>query len=157
MKVLRFLAVFLTVSVVVTVAAITASFVFWSFLPVQPGTVTALVTLFLVAPGIGIAAGIWMAIKAGQQKPGGRFPGSDHGDHAGRWLLAGLAALVGGFAGYGACKAAIDLVYTDRWSDPGSAPALLPVAPPLAGAGLAIVLVMLVILPGILRAKGRGG
>lgn len=113
MKVLRFLAVFLTVSVVVTVAAITASFVFWSFLPVQPGTVTALVTLFLVAPGIGIAAGIWMAIKAGQQKPGGRFP--------------------------------------------GSAPAWLPVAPPLAGAGLAIVLVMLVILPGTPRAKGRGG
>jgi hypothetical protein len=148
LKVLRFLAVFLTVSVIVTVAVVTASFVFWSFVPVQPGTAMALVTLFLVAPGTGIAAGIWMAIKAGQQQAGIRL-GSGERDQAGRVLIGGLAAIVGGFAGYGACKAAIDLIYTDRWSDPASAPDWLPVAPPLAGLGLAVILALLVILPGI--------
>ena len=144
---------FLTVSVIVTVAAVTASFVFWSFVPVQPGTATALVTLFLVAPGTGIAAGIWMAIKAGQQRPG-VWPSSGKSDHAWRFLMAGLAALVGAFAGYGACKAAIDLTYTDRWSNPDTAPSWLPVAPYLAAAVLALVLAVLVLIRGS-RPRGR--
>jgi hypothetical protein len=154
LKVLRFLAVFLAVSVIVTVAAITASFVFWSFLSVQPGTVTALATLFLVAPGIGIAAGLWMAINGVRRQTGDQFSGAGEKEYGGRGLRAGLAALVGGFAGYGACKAAIDLTYTDRWSDPLSAPAWLPIAPPLAGFGLAVFLALLVLLPGIRQGNG---
>lgn len=157
MKVLRFLAVFLAVSIIVTVAAVTASFVFWSFLPVQPGTVTALVTLFLVAPGIGIAAGVWMAVKTGKAQPGDRSYGPGKQDQVGPWPLAVAAALVGGFAGFGASKAVIDLTYVDRWSDPAPAPAWLPVAPPLTGLGLAVLLALLVLgqRNGVRRGKVR--
>jgi hypothetical protein len=57
-KALRFLVVFLAVTVTVTVAALTAFFIFWSVVPAQPGTATALAMLFLVAPGVGIASGL---------------------------------------------------------------------------------------------------
>lgn len=64
MKALRFLGVFLVVSIATTVAAVTALFTIWSFISVQPGTATALGMLFLFAPGLGIAAGLVAAVRA---------------------------------------------------------------------------------------------
>jgi hypothetical protein len=144
-KALVFAAVFLLVTVVVTAAALTGMFMFWSVAPVQPGTATALAMLFLVAPGLGIAAGVMAAIRAvsGPRPLGGV---------RGKWLMAGLAAVVGGLAGYGASMAAIDLTYTERWTDPGTAPDWLPVAPPVAGAIMAVLLGWLSLL-----FAGRGG
>ncbi len=145
LKAIRFLAVFVAVSAIVTVAAITATFMIWSFLSVRPGTVTALTMLFLIAPGTGIAAGMAMAIKAVRQPP--QIGASGQVSEAALPVLmrAGLAAIVGGLAGYGACLAAIDLTYTDRWSNPGSAPSWLPAAPFLAAAILALLLALLVL------------
>lgn len=154
LKAIRFLAVFVAVSAIVTVAAITATFMIWSFLSVRPGTVTALTMLFLIAPGTGIAAGIAMAVKAVRQPPqiGASGPVSDAALPV--LMRAGLAAIVGGLAGYGACLAAIDLTYTDRWSNPGSAPSWLPAAPFLAAAILALLLALLVLGYGS-RSRGR--
>lgn len=146
MKAIRFVAIFLAVSAIVTVAALTATFMIWSVLPVPPGTVTALAMLFVIAPAAGIAAGIANAVKAvkngSQRSDSGVVP-------APAWpvlLRAAVAAIVGGLAGYGACLATIDLTYTDRWSNPGSAPSWLPVAPYLAAAALALMLALLVLI-----------
>ena len=137
MKALRFLVVFLAVTVTVTVAALTAFFIFWSVVPAQPGTATALAMLFLVAPGVGIASGLAVAARAVR-------PGRSSG--APRWLFAGLGALVGGFAGFGGCMAAMDLTYTNRFSDPASAPSWLPMAPPVAAVVMAALSALLVLL-----------
>lgn len=146
MNALRFLVVFLAVSCIVTVGAITATFIFWSFLPVQPGTATALAMLFLVAPGTGVVAGFTIAIRSVRQRSRGDAAGSGRSSAASKWLRAGLAALVGGLAGYGACLAAIDLTYTDRWANPNSAPPWLPAAPSLAGLAVALLLGLVVLL-----------
>lgn len=68
MKAIRFVAIFLAVSAIVTVAALTATFMIWSVLAVPPGTVTALAMLFVVAPAAGIAAGIAIAVKAAKKR-----------------------------------------------------------------------------------------
>ncbi len=137
MKALWFLVVFLAVTVTVTVAALTSFFIFWSFVPAQPGTATALAMLFLVAPGVGIASGLAVAARAVRPRQSSGTP---------RWLFVGLAALVGGLAGFGGCMAAMDLTYTDRFSDPASAPSWLPIAPPVAGVIMAALSALLVLL-----------
>ena len=139
LKALRFIATFLMVSVTVTVAALTAMFTFWSLVPAQPGTATALFMLFLFAPGLGIASGLFM---------GARSAGATFAQRPSNSLLAALAAVVGGLAGYGGAMAAIDLTYVERWNNPASAPAWLPYGPPVAGVALAIILPLLVLLPG---------
>jgi hypothetical protein len=42
--------------------------------------------------------------------------------------------------------AAIDLTFTERWTDPGTAPAWLPMAPPVAGVIMAVLLGLLSLL-----------
>lgn len=64
MKALLFLAVFAASAIIVTVAFVTAAFIFWSMLTVQPGTATALGTLFLAAPAAGILAGLFTAARS---------------------------------------------------------------------------------------------
>jgi hypothetical protein len=137
LKVLRFLAVFLMVAVTVTVAAVTALFIFWSYVPAQPGTATALAMLFLVAPGLGIASGIFMGVRSVSDWGSPRLP---------RALLVLAAAVVGGLAGFGASMAAIDLTYADRWNNPASAPSWLPFAPPVAGIATAVLLALLMLV-----------
>jgi hypothetical protein len=136
-KALWFLVVFLAVTVTVTVAALTAFFIFWSFVPAQPGTATALAMLFLVAPGVGIASGLAVAVRAVRPQ---RSPATS------RWPFALLAALTGGLAGFGGCMAMMDLTYTNRFSDPASAPSWLPMAPPVAGVIMAALAALLVLL-----------
>lgn len=155
LKALWFLGVFVAVTVTVTVAAITAAFIFWSFVPVQPGTAGALAVLFLVAPGIGVVSGIVAAVRAVRKPAAIEGPGAAPRGMAPRWLLAGLAALVGGLAAYGASMAAIDLTYTERWNDPSSAPAWLPLGPPAAGLSMALLLAVIVMLSG--RRRGDHG
>ena len=135
LKALSIFAVFLSVTVIVTVAALTALFAFWSLTTVQPGTATVLGLLFLGAPGAGIASGAMMAIRMASSRPSG-IPGR---------LLAALALPVGALAGFGGAMAAMDMIYTDRWSNPGSAPAWLPWAPYVAAPLMALVLVLLVL------------
>jgi hypothetical protein len=135
LKILQFIAVFLLVTVTVTVAALTALFTFWSYASVQPGTATALAMLFLVAPGLGLVSGVLIAASSVREpKPGLA---------AYQLPFAVLGAIVGGLAGYGGAMAAIDLTYTERWSNPASAPAWLPMGPPVAAALLAAVLALL--------------
>lgn len=55
-------------------------------------------------------------------------------------MLTVTATVVGGLFGYGATRAAGDLIYTDRFSDPASAPAWLPGAPFVAGIAAALLL-----------------
>lgn len=139
MKVLQFLAVFLLVTVTVTVAVLTAMFSIWSVVPGQPSTATALAMLFLVAPGLGIASGLFMAARS---------VGAQRLLNVPRSLLVVLAATVGALAGYGGAMAAIDLTYVDRWDNPASAPAWLPIGPPVAAVTLAVILVLLVAVTG---------
>jgi hypothetical protein len=136
-KALWFLAVFFAVTVTVTVAVLTALFIYWSFVPAQPGTATALGMLFLVAPGVGIASGLFVAARAVRPARPSAAP---------RWPFALLAALTGGLAGFGGTMAAMDLTYTDRFSNPDSAPSWLPMAPPAAGVIMAAVSALLVLL-----------
>jgi len=145
LKALWIIFIFLVVSIAVTVAALTALFLFWSLSSTQPGTATALAMLFLVAPGVGIASGVMMAIRAASPERSAMPKG----------LLGLLAAITGGLAGFGGTMAAIDLTYVDRWSNPGSAPAWLPVAPYVAAPTLAAVLALLVLLPGRRTSAGR--
>jgi hypothetical protein len=135
LKALWFLVVFIAVAVTVTIAALTAFFIFWSYVPAQPGTATALAMLFLVAPGVGIASGLFVAFRA--VRPASGAPG---------WPFALLAALTGGLAGFGGATAAMDLTYADRFSNPGSAPSWLPMAPPVAAVVMAALSAMLVLL-----------
>lgn len=137
MKALWFLVVFLAVAATVTVAALTAFFIFWSFVSAQPGTATALAMLFLVAPGVGIASGLFVAARAVRPARPSAAP---------RWPFAMLAALTGGLAGFGGTMAAMDLTYTDRFSNPDSAPSWLPMAPPIAGVIMAALSALLVLL-----------
>lgn len=143
---------FLVVTVTVTVAAITALFIFWSFVSVQPGTVTVLAMLFLVAPGLGIASGLVVAFRS-VNKPEGKVASGLTAPS--RWLLTGLGALVGGLAGFGGTMASIDLTYTERWSDPGSAPFWLPMAPAVAGVTMAVLVALLVLLFASRQRIGR--
>jgi hypothetical protein len=145
LKALWIILVFLFVSITVTVAALTALFMFWSYSSSQPGTATALAMLFLVAPGVGIASGVMMAIRAASPERSAMPKG----------VLGLLAAVTGGLAGFGGTMAAMDLIYVDRWSNPASAPAWLPWAPYVAAPVLAIVLALLVLLPGNRTAAGR--
>jgi hypothetical protein len=143
MKLLIFLAVFAASSVVAAVAFVTAAFIFWSFLEVQPGTATALGTLFLVAPSAGVLTGLYTAARV--VKP----PPANAGEPSGRrWMKAALAAAIGFLFGYGATRAITDLVYVDRFTNPASAPALLPAMPIAAGIVAAIAL-------GLLSARSR--
>jgi hypothetical protein len=141
MKALWFLVVFLVVTATVTVAAVTALFIFWSLVPVPPGTAASLALLFLVAPGLGILSGLLVAVRAVRKADG---DAASHPAAASGWLLTGLGALVGGLAGFGGTMATIDLTYTERWSDPASAPSWLPVAPGVAGVTMAILVALLV-------------
>jgi hypothetical protein len=136
-KALWFLAVFLVVTVTVTVAVLTALFIFWRFVPAHPGTATTLAMLFLVAPGVGIASGLFVAARAVRPARPSAAP---------RWPFALLAALTGGLAGFGGTMAAMDLTYTERFSDPASAPSWLPMAPPIAGVIMAALSALLVLL-----------
>ena len=136
MKALSIIAVFLSVSLIVTVAALTALFGFWSFTTVQPGTATVLGLLFLGAPGAGIASGAMMAIRMASSRPSA-VPGR---------LLAALALPIGALAGFGLATAAMDVIYTDRWSNPDSAPAWLPIAPYVAAPVMALVLALIVLV-----------
>lgn len=135
MKALGIIAVFLSVSLIVAIAALTALFTFWSVTTVQPGTATVLGLLFLGAPGAGIASGAMMAIRMASSRPSA-VPGR---------ILAAVALPVGAFAGFGGAMAAMDMIYTDRWSNPGSAPAWLPFAPYVAAPLTALVLVLIVL------------
>lgn len=127
---------FLIVTVMVTVAALTALFTFWSYSSAQPGTAVALGLLFLGAPGAGIAAGVMMAIRAATTGP--------HAIPA--RLIAVLAVPVGLLAGFGGTMAAADLIYVERWTNPASAPSWLPWAPYVAAPIAAAVLVLLVLV-----------
>lgn len=69
MIVLRVLWTFLAVSLLATCAYITAAFMVWSLLDAQPGTATALGTLFLLAPGAGLVTGIVAAARATRPAP----------------------------------------------------------------------------------------
>jgi hypothetical protein len=95
--------------------------------------------LFLVAPGLGIASGLFMAARSVGAQRAGTAP---------RSLLVVLASVVGGLAGYGGATAAIDLTYVDRWNNPASAPDWLPMGPPIAGAALALLLALIVLVTG---------
>jgi hypothetical protein len=135
LKALSIIAVFLSVSLIVMVAALTALFSFWSLTTVQPGTATVLGLLFLGAPGAGIAAGAMMAVRMASSRPSSMSGG----------LLAALALPVGALAGFGGAMAAMDLIYSDRWSNPDSAPAWLPWAPYAAAPLMALVLAAIVL------------
>lgn len=152
MKVLWFLIVLVVVTVTVTVAAITALFMLWSFVPVQPGTATTLAMLFLVAPGLGIVSGFLMATRA-VRNIGGHV--ASYLTAASRWLLITLGALVGGLAGFGGTMASIDLVYTERWSDPASGPYWLPLAPGIAALTMAVLAALMVRVSVSGRSTGR--
>lgn len=144
MTALRVLVVFLAVFVLVTAAAVTALFLFWGMQTTQPGTATALGLLFVGAPLLGLVAGLSAATRTARPQSRGRTTAGT----AMRGLRVALAGLVGALAGYGGARAAIDLTYTDRWADPASAPSWLPVAPTLAGVGLALVLALAAALRG---------
>ncbi len=134
LKALLFLAVFAASAIIVTVAFVTAAFMFWSLLTVQPGAATALGTLFLAAPGAGILAGLFTAARA--VKPPAALPATA----ARRAALTATAAIIGGLFGYGAMRAAADLIYADRFSNPASAPDWLPLAPAAASLAAAMLL-----------------
>ncbi|HSO46595.1 MAG TPA: hypothetical protein VLQ68_01570, partial [Rhizobiaceae bacterium] len=134
LKALLFLAVFAASAIIVTVAFVTAAFIFWSMLTVQPGTATALGTLFLAAPGAGILAGLFTAARA--VRPPAALPAPA----ARRTTLTVTAAVIGGLFGYGATRAATDLIYADRFSNPASAPDWLPLAPAAASLAAAMLL-----------------
>jgi len=152
MRALRSLGVFLLVTIVTTVAFIAAAFIFWSFLSVQPGTATALATLFLVAPGIGITAGIVAAARAARP-PDANGSGAAEGAAEGaarhaaqggargplRWILTAFTAAVGGLFGYSVALVSIDLGYPHRLIDPASAPPWLSSVPMLAGLSAALL------------------
>lgn len=142
MKALRFVATFVGVAVIVTVASVTAAFMIWSVMSTQPGTITALFTLFIFSPGAGVAVGLYVAAM-GSRKSSVASQGAR--PRAGKTLLATLVAITGFLAGFGGTKAAIDMTFTRRWEDPASASTWLPFAPPAAGIVLAIVLSLLVV------------
>lgn len=144
MQVLRFIAVFAAVSVLATIAALTASFMVWSIMPVQPGTAAALFTLFILAPGVGIVTGLSVAVRSVRRAGAGAPSGDRPRGNGAAIVLALLAGLVGYLAGYGGTLVAIDMTYTDRWANPASAPAWIPHAPGLAGAVLACIFAALV-------------
>lgn len=138
MKVLSFLAVFASVTVVATVAFVTAAFMFWSMMAAQPGTATALATLFLVAPAAGVATGLFTAARA--VRP--RSP--DFPEPAGRrWLKVTGAGAIGFLFGYGATRATLDLAYTN-FNDPAAMPSWLPALPVAGGIGAAVILALIV-------------
>ncbi|MCC7427892.1 MAG: hypothetical protein IT557_13375 [Alphaproteobacteria bacterium] len=153
MRALRSVGVFLLATIVTTVAFIAAAFIFWSFLSVQPGTATALATLFLVAPGIGITAGVVAATRAARataaRAPGASEPGSAEAAAQGgaqggargplRWILTAFTAAVGGLFGYSVALVSIDLGYPHRLIDPASAPPWLSSVPMLAGLSAALL------------------
>ncbi|WP_296577039.1 hypothetical protein [Phreatobacter sp.] len=145
MRVIRFVAIFAAVAAIVTVAAVTAAFMVWSMMSVQPGTATALFTLFILAPGAGLAAGLYFAARSAMRTGGGTGPRDGQGAQGPAILLAIFAGLAGFLAGYGGTRAWIDLNYTDRWSNPAAAPVWIPHAPAFAGAALALVLAALVL------------
>ncbi len=134
MKVLLFLAVFASSAIIVTVAFVTGAFIFWSMLTVQPGSATALGTLFLAAPAAGILAGLFTAARA-VRPPATHPPAATK--RAG-WTAA--AAIIGGLSGYGATRAACDLIYAQRFSNPASAPDWLPAVPAAASLAAALLL-----------------
>ena len=153
MRALRFIAVLVAVTVIATIAMLTTAFMLWSILSVQPGTATALFTLFILAPGIGLATGLYFAAWSLRRAETGTGPGGGQGVAGPAILLAILAGLTGFLAGYGGTMAGIDLTYTDRWSNPAAAPAWIPYAPASAGAVLAVVLAALALAGG----RGRRG
>jgi hypothetical protein len=154
MRVLRFVAIFAAVAVIVTVAVVTGAFMVWSTMSVQPGTATALFTLFILAPGAGLAAGLYIAARSSLRARAGTGMGDGQGQQGPAILFAILAGLAGFLAGYGGTRAWIDLTYTERWNNPAAAPVWIPYAPALAGALLAVVLATLV-LAGRRRGRGR--
>jgi hypothetical protein len=154
MQALRFVTIFAAVAIIVTIAALTAAFMVWSVIPVQPGTATALFTLFILAPGAGIATGLYMAARSMRRPTAMAMPGDRNGRHGAAIALALVVALAGFLAGYGGTMAGIDLTYADRWTNPASAPVWLPYAPPAAGILLALVLAMLVLAGRNRRAGG---
>lgn len=154
MRVLRFVAIFAAVAAIVTVAVVTAAFMVWSMMSVQPGTATALFTLFILAPGAGLAAGLYVAARSSLRAGAVSGPGDGQGPQGPAILFAILAGLTGFLAGYGGTRAWIDLTYTERWNNPAAAPAWIPYAPALAGAVLAVMLATLV-LAGRRRGRGR--
>ncbi len=145
MKLLIFLAVFGVATVIAAVAFITAAFMFWSLLDVQPGTATALGTLFLVAPAAGVLTGMYTAARVVKPRPAGVAEPSGR-----RRTKAALAAVIGFLFGYGATQAITDMVYMDRFTNPASAPVLLPIMP-LAAAVAAAIVMGLLVLSGRLR------
>jgi hypothetical protein len=138
---LRFLFVFLAVSIVAGAAFITAAFIFWYFVPAQPGTATALTILFLVGPGFGIVSGLAAAIQA-VRPPAARIGGS--GGH-GRWLAVALAAIIGWLGGFGLASAAIDLSYPYRSDLLELRAGIIPLIPALAGMAVATAMASLVL------------
>lgn len=151
MRTLRFIAVFAAVTVIVTVAMLTGAFMLWSVMSVQPGTATALFTLFILAPGAGIATGLYFAASSVRRAGAGTKPGNGQGGNGAAILFALLAGSAGFLAGYGGTMAWIDLTYTDRWNNPAAAPVWIPYAPAFAGVVLAVVFAALVLV------RGRGG
>lgn len=145
MRVLRFVAIFAAVAVIVTIAAVTAAFMVWSTMSVQPGTATALFTLFILAPGAGLAAGLYVAARSALRAGAGTGLGDGQRPRGPAILFAILSGLAGFLAGYGGTRAWIDLTYTERWNNPAAAPVWIPYAPALAGAVLAVVLAALVL------------
>ncbi len=141
MGALRFIATFVAVTLVVTVAVVTGAFMFWSVISVQPGTLSALFTLFILAPGAGIAAGLYAAAKSIRRPTTSSESG---GGSTGLTLLrATPAALVGFLAGFGGMRAGLDLAFTQRFENPASAPAWLPFAPTASGIVVAMAFVLL--------------
>jgi hypothetical protein len=145
LKALLFLAVFLAAAVIVTVAFLTAAFIFWSFLSVQPGTVTALGTLFIAAPAAGIIAGMFTAARAIR-------PAQAPADRGSLWLWTTAAAVIGGLFGYGGSTAAIDLTHTALYTDASPAPFWHDAAPLVGGLVAALLLAAIVFAAGARRA-----
>jgi hypothetical protein len=107
---------------------------FWSTMTAQPGTATALATLFLVAPAAGVATGLFTAVRA--VRP--RSP--DLGGHTAQgWMKISAAAAIGFLFGYGATRATMDLAYAN-FNDPAAMPSWFPALPVAGGIGAAIIL-----------------
>ena len=98
MTALRVIWTFLAMTALATCAYVTAAFMVWSLLDAQPGTATALGTLFLLAPAAGLVTGIVAAARSTRPAPP-RNP---------RLALV-LNAALGFLAGYGFTMVALDL------------------------------------------------
>lgn len=135
MKALRFLGVFLVVSIAMTIAVVTALFTIWSFMSVQPGTATALGMLFLLAPGLGIAAGLTAAGRA-TRTPDFTADNESTANASRRLLVVFCAAIFGWLFAHGSATLLRDIFFPLTFANGVTSPrsAWPPLVAGLAGA-----------------------